>query len=117
MAYSFPRGETILLAWQVLAGDPTLLSAATAALRPALAVDPSRVDPAQAKVADFTVALQAADTGGAWPAFWLLTLSATACAAVALGNYLVDLRLTFADGTVQTTNPVQLTITEPATTA
>lgn len=117
MSFSFARGETIALAAQVVAGDPTAVTAATASLRPALASNPALVDPAQAKVADFTVALQSAATDGSYPAFWLLTISATAAANIALGNYLTQLRCTFADSTISDDGLIQVAIYEPATVA
>ena len=56
MGYRIARGDTIALAWQVRAGDPSTVSSTTAALRPALAGDPATVDAARVKVADFSVA-------------------------------------------------------------
>lgn len=117
MTYTFRRGETFLLALQIVAGDPATVATLTAALRPALVSDPSQVDPAQAKVADFTVALQSAASDGSYPAFWLLTLSASSSAALQIGSYLVDGRLTLSDGTIDITEPLRLVVTEPATVA
>jgi hypothetical protein len=115
MAYAFPRGETISLVAQVVAGDPTLVTAATAALRPALATAPSRVDPAQSAAATFTVTLQAAASDGSYPAFWLCLIAPSVSATVPIGNYLMDLRLTYADGSVFITPTLAIAITEPAT--
>ena len=117
MAYSFPRGETIAVIAQVVAGDPTIVTSQTAALRPSMPTDPTQVDPSQAAAASFTVSLNAAASDGSYPAFWLLLMSASTSAGLAIGTYLADLRLNFADGSVWISPPIQITITEPATTA
>lgn len=117
MAYSFPRGTTIALSVLVIAGDPTIVSTATGSLRPALATDPTLVDPAQSAAASFTVSLQPAASDGSYPARWTAQIAPGVSAGLAIGNYIADLRLTYPDGSVVDTPQLQVSIFEPATTA
>lgn len=117
MAFSFPRGETIVLIAQVIAGDPTLVASSSAALRPALPSDPTLVDPSRPATASFAVSLQAAASDGSYPAMWVCTIDAATCATLPIGAYCVDIRLVFTDASIWISAPLQVTITEPATTS
>lgn len=115
MGYRIARGDSIALAWLVRAGDPTTVASVTAKLRPALASDPTAVDPAQSGVSFVTPTLVAAS--GDVPAYWLATISAaTSLSSVPAGNYLADLRFVFT-GTSDVANSdlCPVTIYEPAT--
>ena len=116
MSYNIARGDTIALAWMVKSGDPAAVTSVTGAIRPALSGNPQVVDSTKAKVADLTVALQAAASDGSYPAYWLATLTATlSLANIPAGDYLADLRFAFSDGSILNSDLLSLRIYEPAT--
>ena len=86
--YEFQRGETISVVLDCAEADRSLVTAVTAAMKPSL-VDRFAINQAAAAI-PFTVATTA--TG------WLVTLSATASAALAKGLYFLDAYLTVAGG-------------------
>lgn len=95
MTYTFQRGETVALALAVVTGDPGVVGAVTAAVKPAVE-GRALPDPAAPVVATFGVAFVAAS--GADPARWLLTLTPAQTAALPAGSYLADARLTVGGG-------------------
>jgi hypothetical protein len=95
MTYTFQRGETVALALAVVSGDPAVVGAVTAAMKPAVE-GRALPDPAAPVVANFSVAFAAAS--GPDPARWLLTLSPAVTAALPAGSYLADARLGMAGG-------------------
>lgn len=106
MTYTFQRGETVALALAVVSGDPTVVGAVTAAIKP-VAEGRRTPDPATPVAADFDVAFVA----GSWadPARWLLTLTPAITAALPAGSYFADARLTVGGGvTITETISLQL---------
>jgi len=99
MTYTFQRGETVALALAVVSGDPAIVGAVTAAVKPAVE-GRALPDPASPVVATFNVTYIAATSDA--PARWLLTLTPAMTAALAAGNYLADAKLTVGGGVVIT---------------
>jgi hypothetical protein len=110
--YVFQRGETVSLALEAVSGDPLMVSAVTAAMKP-LAPGRATPDPEAAVAATFSVTFVAA--GGGDPARWLLTLSAVESAALAAGSYAADARLVIGGG-VAITDMVRLRLEDAVTT-
>jgi hypothetical protein len=69
MTYTFQRGESVALALAVVSGDPAVVGAVTAAVKPVVE-GRALPDPSAPVVANFGVAFFAAS--GADPARWLL---------------------------------------------
>lgn len=105
--YKFQRGEPIIIGRQVVSGDPAGY-AVSASLKPTRGqVVPSASVPATAQ---FVVSFQPATVDQA--AHWLLTLDATASAALAPGQYVTDVRFTRDGETVQITEPAFVLVSE-----
>jgi hypothetical protein len=97
--YTYQRGETISLALDAVTGDPLSVTAISAAMK---AVAPGRTSvSAGTPVAGvFTISSRAAQ--GDIPPGWNLTIDAGTSAALAVGNYLADAKLTIGGGVVIT---------------
>lgn len=95
MTYTFQRGETVALALAVVSGNPAIVGAVTAAIKPAVE-GRALPDPATPVAATFSVAFVAA--AGTDPARWLLTLTPAVTAALPAGTYLADARLAVGGG-------------------
>jgi hypothetical protein len=97
--YTFQRGETISLALDAVTGDSLSVTAISAAMK---AVAPGRtsVSAGTPVAAAFTISPRAAQ--GDIPPGWSLTVDAAASAALAVGNYLADARLSVAGGVIIT---------------
>lgn len=97
--YIFQRGETILLALDCLTGDPSAVTAISAAMK---AVAPGRtgVSAGTPVAAAFAISQRAAS--GSIPAGWTLTIDAAASAGLAAGSYLADARIEIGSGVVIT---------------
>ncbi len=111
--FQFARGETIGLALDALEGDPALVTAVTARLKP---VGPggSAVAAGTPAAASFAVTPRAAV--GDEAAGWTLTVDASASAALKPGLYRADARLEVGSGVV-VTEAVTLRIVEPVSAA
>jgi hypothetical protein len=97
--YTYQRGETISLALDAVTGDPTLVTAISAAMKP---VPPGRSE-ASANApfaASFSVSPRSAL--GDEPAGWTLTIPAVVSASLSPGAYVADARLEVAGGVIVT---------------
>lgn len=110
--YTRQRGETILIAIAddgAVAGDETTLSANLRALLPgksALARD-------QAIAATAQIFFRPADA--IFPVGWTLMIDAATCLGLAVGRYLIDLKIPLGGGAYKTISSARIVITEPAT--
>jgi len=97
--YTFQRGETISLALDAVTGDPTAVTAISAAMKPVL---PGRSEPSANApfVASFSVSPRLAS--GDDPAGWTLTIPAIVSASLSPGAYVADARLEVAGGIIVT---------------
>jgi hypothetical protein len=111
MSYIFQCGETVSLALAVVSGDPGIVSAVTAAMKPVTA-GRSTPDPAVPVAASFAVSFLAA--AGDEPARWLLTLAPAVTASLPAGRYLADARIVVAGG-VSITETVALSLRDAVT--
>jgi hypothetical protein len=93
--FEFARGETISLALDAVEGDPALVSAVTAALKPVGAGGTVVVAGPQA-AALFVVSLRAAAEDD--PAGWTLTIGAAESQALKAGLYRADARIEMGAG-------------------
>lgn len=108
---TFARGETIVVELDATSGDETAVTEVTAKLR-RLATGQWRLDATAALAATATVTTRA--EAGAVPAGWTVTIPAAVSATLDAGQYQLDARLEIGS-TVETTDPLFIVITEPAT--
>ncbi len=107
-AYTFRRGEPIVIGREVVSGDPTGYTV-TASLKKTLIG--RSMPPASAPVAaTFDVEFQAAGDGHG--ARWLFSLTAEDAAALSLDTYVVDARFELAGEPVEITEPALVIIVE-----
>ena len=109
--YVFTRGEDIAIALDALSGDPTTVSAISAALKPLpawRAVLPTGTPAA----ASFTITPRVATVDV--PAGWTLRIPALVSATLKAGNYLADALLQIAGG-VAITEQIGIRVREPVT--
>ena len=97
--YIFQRGETISLALDAVTGDPLSVTAISAAMK---AVAPGRtsVNAGAPVAAAFAIMPRAAI--GDIPPGWTLTVDAAASAALAVGGYVADAKLSVGGGVIIT---------------
>lgn len=112
ITYIFQRGETILIPLDAVAGNPDTVTAISAKMRK-LAPGKRTLDPDAPVAATFSVSARTAD--GGIPAGWTLMVDDVASAALDVGTYLADAKLSVGSAKI-ITDPVQIQITEPATT-
>jgi len=99
MTYTFQQGESIAMALDVVSGDPGIVGAVSAAMKP-VAAGRSSADPTTAVAAAFDVSFIAANAND--PARWLLSLSPSVSAELLPGSYVADARLTVGGGVLIT---------------
>jgi hypothetical protein len=107
-SYVFDRGETITIALQISAGDPSLVTAVAANLKK---MPPANVQlsPASPVIAAFVTAAYPA--AGLEPAGWTLSIAAGVSTTLEVGTYITAARVTIA-GSVIITDPVSIEIQE-----
>lgn len=108
---TFARGETIKVELDATSGDPLTVSEAVVKLRK-LDTGRWKLDPTVTLAATATVTPRAA--AGGYPAGWTVTIAPAVTVALEAGQYQMDARLEIS-GTVETTDPIYIVITEPAT--
>ena len=109
--YLFQRGETILMAIDINAGDGDAVTIISADLRK-LAPGRMGLERTAPVAASFTLTQRAAvgDVAAGWDA----EISADDCLALTSGLYMTDVRMTIG-GKVVVDDPICIQITEPAT--
>jgi hypothetical protein len=97
--YTYQRGETISLALDAVTGDPALVTAISAAMKP---VSPGRTEASadEAFAASFSITSRTAF--GDIPAGWTLTIPALVSASLIPGSYVADARIEMAGGVIVT---------------
>ena len=97
--FIFQRGETISLALDAVTGDPLSVTAISAAMK---MVAPGRtsVSAGTPVAAAFVISPRAAQ--GDIPPGWNLTVDEASSAALAVGNYLADAKLSVGGGVIIT---------------
>ena len=97
--YVFQRGETISLALDAVTGDPLSVTSMSAAMK-MVAPGRTNVSAGTPIAAAFVISPRAVQ--GDIPPGWNLTVDAASSAALAVGNYLADARLSLGGGVIIT---------------
>lgn len=105
--YRFQRGEPIVIARQVVSGEPDGLTA-LALLKPATGFSV----PAESVAAVATFLVEARDADGATPAMWIFWIPADEAGALPLGRYVTDVRFSIDGETVEVTDPAWIIVSE-----
>lgn len=113
--YLFARGEEIVVALDVVTGDPDAVDATVAKMRK-LEAGRNDLEPLAAVAAEFDVTDREADELAVppTPAGWTLTVSAGVSATLETGRYLADAQQSML-GILVTHDPIVIEIYEPAT--
>jgi len=109
--YTFKRGETILLALDIVSGERASVDSVAAKLR---ALEPGTTELAADAALAATFDVTPRDAAGDVPAGWNLQIDATPSAALPAGRYLADARMMLGSA-VETTTSILVVIEEPAT--
>ena len=97
--YTYQRGETISLALDAVTGDPALVTAISAAMKP---VSPGRSEASANAPFAASCSVSPRPALGDEPVGWTLPIPASASASLSPGAYVADDRLEVAGGVIVT---------------